>query len=184
MGWPASAVATNDPVTALQCNSWHVKVAAVTLAVDTASITLSAIPQCFKHIVLMGSLRSTSGASAVSVGITFNAITGADGYPAPFGIDGTLTTVGVATFLIPAASAPANRFGAFRAIVPNYTAAATMKSMLIASGYSSGTASGSGSSDRSVMWRSTAGPVTQIVLASAASFKAGSTVTLYATGAR
>lgn len=63
MAWPATAVVTDDPVTASQLNGLPVRIANTTLSGDAASIDFTSIPAHYAHLMLVCYLRSSAGST-------------------------------------------------------------------------------------------------------------------------
>lgn len=169
---------------------------AMTLITDTvlgspaASITFSSISGSYKHLLILGNIRTDrTGAYADGLVIQFNSDTGANYVQlrAQHNVNTTAYSenLGTATpqlsFILPSADSPANSFGPVKITIPSYAVTNMHKSALAESwGYQK---AGTGSlfvSQGGIMWLNTAA-ITDIVFKpnTGTNFVAGSRLTLY-----
>jgi hypothetical protein len=194
MPWPSNAVATLDPVTALQLNSMHVMIAEAVLTVDTVSVTFSAIPQGFDHLLLrMYTHDAVTAANLAFISATFNADeTARYGFASRYnGSSASATALHIGKTI--GTTGAANSFATNDATIMNYSVPTRRKVAAWRYAQSWDTITGTTRVEIGTSWWNSIDPITSIKLrcTSAAgavtplgSFKAGTVLTLYATGAR
>ena len=105
-----------------------IRLASVTLAADAASISVTGIPDTYRHLTGFYSLRSTLAATEDFVSIALNGDTTAANYDVQIQYGSGATPVSAEALLsrvhasMTGASSPANHFGMGRFVIPNYTA--------------------------------------------------------------
>ena len=187
MSWPATAVVTDDPVTATQLNGLPVMIANTTLSDLAASISFSSIPSHYAHLRVVAYLRSNTVATSTSTLLRFNADSGANydvqylqglgaATAAAEGFAATSASVGP----IPANTAGANLFGVHSMVIPHYANAINNKALVNSTGYKFGTAaSNMSASIFAAFWRSNAA-ITQVTITpGAGNLVSGSRATLW-----
>jgi hypothetical protein len=187
MAWPATAVVTDDPVTASQLNGLPVRLANTTLSGDTASISFSSIPAHYAHLMLVCYARGTVAATGTSLVMRFNADAGANydrqyvyGLAATAQANEAFAATSMDPFDIPGASAGANLFAGVKILIPHYAGAANNK--VVSSRYARKTGTASGNLEivkTACFWRSSAA-INEITLVPlSGNILAGSRFTLY-----
>lgn len=156
-----------------------------TLGSDAASIDFSSIAGTYKHLMLLGDLRSSSASVSVDTLLRFNGDTAAnyDWMRLVWSSGGTTTQEGYAGtsgslgFHL-GDSARANRFAGVQIWIPDYVNTTREKSA-IAEASAVNTAALATCNSGRAFWRSTAAVTQVTILPSTGNFRAGSRLSLY-----
>ena len=164
-----------------------VRLAETTLGAGAASVTLSSIPQTYRHLMLTASARSDNAATGLtSLGLRFNADSGANySYQINVSASTTVSTFGSvsATALdiggTSQASSTANNFALNDMLILDYTNTAIFKHAGGSSGGIEGALANMKAFFATGVWASTAAITSITILPGAGSFVANSRFTLY-----
>ena len=167
------------------------KIADTTLGADAADITFSAIPGTYAHLIVEIYARSAKAAIAYDTfHVRFNGDTAANydsqlGYATGGTPSAAETLAGTSGRIgwVPAATAPADVFGAAKVTVPHY-AGAKQKTAHTQGTSKHGTGSGDiWTTHSAVFWRSSAVITSLTILAAGGNLLTGTRVTLYGVSA-
>lgn len=138
MAWPTDQGATGELISAAQWNRLPMLLADTTVTgAAAATIDVTSIPAHWTHLMLVGKLRMSDAAGAVSVGLRFNNDSSAI-YEHVFdyvvnateNAGNALLGSSAAVGLAPAATSTANRFGSIAITIPYYTDATNHKTFV------------------------------------------------------
>lgn len=159
-----------------------------TLGADTANFDFTSIPGTYKHLWLVGDLRSTEAAIQTLVGVRFNNDSGAN-YQSMFhyaiasadGQDATGTTTGTKALVAytSGANASANHSGAFELLIPNYAGTTFHKAMRAQTAFTRDAGNDPAITDGSGIWMSASAVTRVTVFPNSGSWKAASRLSLY-----
>jgi hypothetical protein len=167
--------------------AYETLIAQVVLGAAAANITFTAIPQTYRHLLLVLSGRSDAAVAATPVHIRLNGDTGANYDTQRMNAAGT--ALAAAEFLaatagfvgaVPGASATAGMAGMARILLPDYRGTARLKTWTAEGGESQGTGTGQTflRHDRG-QWRSAVAITDVGVYPASGNFAAATVATLY-----
>jgi hypothetical protein len=160
-------------------------IASTVLGSDTASITLSAIPALWKHLLLLTMARSSAAVTVDPFLLRFNGDTGANydwqtiqGDQATMSAAESFATTSMEIGFLPGSTAVANSFAAVRTVIMDYTDTGNFKALISSSAHRY-----TGTPDqRQLMtagdWKSTT-VINSLTVLCAANLLTGSRVSLY-----
>lgn len=191
MAWPTDQVATGELITAAQLNRLPIMLAdTVVVGSAAASIDFTSIPAHWSHLIIELYARGDTAATSTAILMRFNNDTGTNYNYQLFTASNTTLTgatgagVGyVSPGSVPAATAPANVFGAASIKVTNYANSENFKTYLGA-GYLETADSGAGQtiSQTGGIWESTAAINRVTLVLAAGSFAIGTRASVYGMG--
>lgn len=186
LGW-----VTGDVVTAAEYRKGVGALYDTTLGAAAASIDVTGIVASYAHLRVLVYARGDTAALSTGILLRINNDSTASyqtqqvygGATTPSAAEG-LAQTSISLGSMPAATAPANWFGASEIVIPHYAGSTNQKAVEASTGYRVGTGTGQGISMRSSGWWSSGGAINRLTLLPAAgNFAAGTRVTIYGMGA-
>ena len=187
MAWPATAVVTNDPVTAAQLNGLPVLIANTTLGANAASIDFTSIPQHYAHLRIECYLRGDAAFSNRMGWVRLNGDATSQydsqelyaGAATPVSLE-WITSAFIIIGRLAASTAAANLFSAHKLTIPHYANSANNKALISRSSMKTGTTTGLLQTAMSGgFWRSNAAITRVTILPQSGNLVSGSRATLW-----